>query len=41
MLVISQDHSVAQMTEVLLQNGTTTKFTDGWMRLFTEVVGGE
>ena len=40
LLLVTEVNALSTMVEVLMQNGTTTRFSDSWMRCYTVVVDG-
>ena len=40
LLLVTEVNALSTMVEVLMQNGTTTRFSDSWMSCYTVVVDG-
>ena len=40
LLLVVEFNEKTEMVEVLMQNGVTTRFSEGWMNCYTEVVDG-
>lgn len=40
LLLVTEVNAPITMVEVLMQNGTTTRFSEQWMSCYTEVVDG-